>query len=147
MAERGQTGKANYISISWSEVTLMDLFSLCSFFLFSSSLFLFFGGGVVLLGFLSGFLHLIKCFQGFSTCSMNLLARLCSKSFKPGFSNMWTKKFQMYKLGLENSEEPEIKFPTLIGSCSKQKSSRKTFCFIYYAKSFDCVNHNKLENS
>ena len=21
------------------------------------------------------------------------------------------------------------------------------FCFIYYAKAFDCVNHNKLENS
>ena len=88
-----------------------------------------------------------KCFQGFSICSMYLLARLCSKSFKPGFGNMRTKNFQMYKLGLENSEKPEIKLPTLTGSCSKQRSSRKTFCFIYYAKSFDCVNHNKLENS
>ena len=32
----------------------------------------------------------------------------------------------------------------------KQKSSRKTdiyFCFIDYAKVFDCVYHNKLENS
>ena len=33
--------------------------------------------------------------------SFHILARLCSKSFKLSFSNMWTKKFQMYKLGLE----------------------------------------------
>ena len=29
-----------------------------------------------------------------------------------------------------------------------QENSRKTcFCFIDYAKAFDCVDHNKLENS
>ena len=31
------------------------------------------------------------------------------------------------------------------GSWKKQRSSRKTyFCFIDYAKAFDCVDHNKL---
>ena len=29
---------------------------------------------------------------------------------------MWTGHFQMYKLGLEKVEEPEIKLPTSIGS-------------------------------
>ena len=29
---------------------------------------------------------------------------------------MWTGHFQMYKLGLENAEEPEIKLSTPIGS-------------------------------
>ena len=29
---------------------------------------------------------------------------------------MWTENFQMYKLGLEKVEEPEIKFPTFAGS-------------------------------
>ena len=29
---------------------------------------------------------------------------------------MWTKKFQMNKLGLEKEEEPEIKLPTFAGS-------------------------------
>ena len=52
----------------------------------------------------------------------------------------------MFKLDLEQAEEPEIKLPTSIGSLEKQKSSRKNiyFCFIDYVKAFDYVNHNKL---
>ena len=55
----------------------------------------------------------------------------------------------MFKLVLEKAEEPEIKLPTSAGSWKKQESSRKNiyFCFIDYAKAFDCVDHNKLENS
>ena len=51
----------------------------------------------------------------------------------------------MFKLVLEKAEEPEIKLPTS-GSWKKQESSRKNiyFCFIDYAKAFDCVDHNKL---
>ena len=51
----------------------------------------------------------------------------------------------MFKLVLEKAEEPEIKLPISVGSSKKQESSRKTcFCFIDYAKAFDCVDHNKL---
>ena len=52
----------------------------------------------------------------------------------------------MFKLDLEKVEEQEIKLPTSIGSSKKQQSSRKNiyFCFIDYAKAFDCVDHNKL---
>ena len=54
--------------------------------------------------------------------------------------------FQMFKLVLVKTEEPEIKLPTSIGSLKKQESSRKNiyFCFIDYAKAFDYVDHNKL---
>ena len=54
--------------------------------------------------------------------------------------------FQMFKLVLEKAEEQEIKLPTSAGSWEKQESSRKNiyFCFIDYAKAFDCVDHNKL---
>ena len=54
--------------------------------------------------------------------------------------------FQMFKLDLEKAEEPEIKWPTTGGSSKKQESSSKNiyFCFIDYAKAFDCVDHNKL---
>ena len=55
-----------------------------------------------------------------------MLARLCSKSFKLGFSSTWTKNFQMYKLGLEKTEEPETKLPTFVGPQRKQGNSRKT---------------------
>ena len=52
----------------------------------------------------------------------------------------------MFKLDLEKAEEPEIKLPTSIGSYKKQENSRKNiyFCFIDYAKAFECVDNNKL---
>ena len=54
--------------------------------------------------------------------------------------------FQMLKMVLEKPEEPEITLPTPAGSSKNQESSRKNiyFCFIDYAKVFDCVDHNKL---
>ena len=51
----------------------------------------------------------------------------------------------MFKLDLEKTEEPEIKFPTSARPLKKQESSKKIyFCFIDYAKSFDCVDHYKV---
>ena len=62
---------------------------------------------------------------------------------------MWTKNFRMFKLDLEKAEEPKIKLPTSVGSSKNQESSKKKiyFCFIDYAKAFDYVDHNKLDNS
>ena len=39
--------------------------------------------------------------------------------------------FQMFKLGLEKAEEPEIKLPTSTRSWKKQESSRKTSILLY----------------
>ena len=39
---------------------------------------------------------------------------------------MLTENFQMFKLDLEKSEEPEIKLPTSVESSKKQENSRKT---------------------
>ena len=52
----------------------------------------------------------------------------------------------MNKLGLEKAEELEIKLPTSAGSSKKAGEFQKNiyFCFIDYAKAFDCVDHNKL---
>ena len=42
-------------------------------------------------------------------------------------------------------EKSRGKLPTSIGSLEKQENSKKIyFCFIDYAKAFDCVDHNKL---
>ena len=50
----------------------------------------------------------------------------------------------MYKLDLDNAEEPEIKLPTSVGSQKKEREFWKTSTS---AKAFDLVYHNKLENS
>src|SRR5574337_1195461 len=52
----------------------------------------------------------------------------------------------MFKLVLEKTEKPEIKLPTSSGSWKKARELQKNiyFCFIEYAKAFDCVDHNKL---
>jgi len=54
--------------------------------------------------------------------------------------------FQMFKLDLEKAEETEIKLPTSVGSSKKARKFQKNiyFCFIDYAKAFNCVDHNKL---
>ena len=64
--------------------------------------------------------------------------------------------FQMFKQDLEKAEEPEIKVPTSTGTrdqsanihwiIKKVREFQKNiyFCFIDYAKAFDCVDHNKL---
>ena len=51
----------------------------------------------------------------------------------------------MFKLVLEKAEEPEVKLPTSTGSWKKQEFQKNIyFCFIHYAKAFDCVDHNTL---
>ena len=78
--------------------------------------------------------------------SSHTLAKLCSKFSKSGFNSMWTINFQMFKLNLEKAEEPEIKLPTSAGSWKKGRKFQKKiyFCFLDYAKAFDCVDHKKL---
>ena len=53
---------------------------------------------------------------------------------------------QMFKLDLENTEEPEIKLPTSVGSLKQHESSRKTptSASLTTLKAFDCVYCNKL---
>ena len=52
----------------------------------------------------------------------------------------------MFKLDLEKAEELEIDLPTSVGSSKKARKFQKNiyFCFIDYAKAFNCVDHNKL---
>ena len=51
----------------------------------------------------------------------------------------------MFKLALEKAEELNIKLPTSAGSWKKKEFQNNIyFCFIDYAKAFDCVDHNKL---
>ena len=74
----------------------------------------------------------------------HMLAKKCSKFSTAGFNSMWTKNFQMVKLVLEKTDEPENKLPTSTASSKKWEFQKNIyFCFIDYAKAFDCVDHNK----
>ena len=64
--------------------------------------------------------------------SFHMLASLCSKSFKVGFSSMWARKFQMYKLDLEKAQEPEIKLPVSIGSQKSKGIPEKHLLLLHW---------------
>ena len=55
----------------------------------------------------------------------------------------------MFKLVLEKAEEPEIKLANICWIMEKAREFQKNiyFFFIDYAKAFDCVDHNTVENS
>ena len=58
---------------------------------------------------------------------------------------MWTMNYQMFKMDLEKTEEPEIKLPTSTQSSKKQECQKNIyFSFIDYAKAFDSMDHKKL---
>ena len=54
----------------------------------------------------------------------------------------------MYKLDLEKAEDRD-QIANIHWIIEKARKFQKNiyFCFIDYAKAFDCVDHNKLENS
>ena len=52
-------------------------------------------------------------------------SKVMLKFSKLGFNSTWTEDFLMFKLDLENVEEPKIKLPISSESQNKQESSRK----------------------
>ena len=71
-----------------------------------------------------------------------MLARLCSKSFKLGFSSTWTENFQMYKLGFK--EEPEIKLPWLMDNGESKGVPEKHLLLHWLRESLSLCGSQKL---
>ena len=103
----------------------------------------------------SGFIPIPKkgnakeCSNYLTNALISHASKVKLKISKPGFSNTWTVNFQMFKLVLEKAEETEIKLPTFTRSVKKQESSKtiSISALLTMPKVFDCVDHNKLENS
>ena len=87
--------------------------------------------------------------------SSHTLVKKFSKFSKPGFSNMWTMNFQIFKLVLEKGEEPEIKLPTSAGSLlspllEKAREFQKKHLFLLYwlrQSLWLCGSQSTVENS
>ena len=61
-----------------------------------------------------------------TTALISHASKVMLKILHASFSIIWTKNFQMSKLGLEKKEELEIKLPTFAGWYRKQGNFRKT---------------------
>ena len=59
---------------------------------------------------------------------------------------MWTVNFQMFKLVLAKGRGTRDQIVNICWIIEKAKEFQKNiyFCFIDYAKAFDCVDHKKL---
>ena len=81
--------------------------------------------------------------------SFHMLARLCSKSFKLTFSSSWTKNFQMGQAGFRKSRGTRGQLDNICYIIEKPREFQKNiyFCFIDYAKDFDCGSQQTVENS
>ena len=79
-------------------------------------------------------------------CSFHMLVSSCSKFFKLFFCSTWIKNLQMYKLGFRRNRD---QIANICWIMERARKSQKDicFCFIDYAKTFHCVDHNKSENS
>ena len=76
----------------------------------------------------------------------NTLARLCSKSFKLGFINMWTRELPDVQAGCRRGRGTRDQTVNIHWIIEKAREFQKNiyFWFIDYITAFDCVDCNKL---
>ena len=65
-----------------------------------------------------------ECSNYHTTALISHVSKVTLKILQARFQQYMNWELQMYKLGLQKAEEPEIKLPTFIGSQRKQMSSR-----------------------
>ena len=80
--------------------------------------------------------------------SFHMLARLCSKSIKLDFSNMWTESFDV-QVGFRKCRGTRDQIANIYWIIEKARELTTTTTTIYfyftdYSKVYDCVDHNKL---
>ena len=76
--------------------------------------------------------------------SSPMLVRSYLKSCMLGFLTMWTKNFQVSKLCLEKGKGTRYQIANICWIMEKTRQFHKNIylCFIDYAKTFDCVDHD-----
>ena len=74
-----------------------------------------------------------------------MLVKQYSKFSKPGFSNMW-RELPDVQAGFRKGRGTRDQIANICWIIQKAGEFQKNiyFCFIDYAKAFDCVDHNKL---
>ena len=72
-----------------------------------------------------------------------MLARLCLKSFKLGFSSTWSMNFQDVLTRFWRGRGIRVQISNICWIMGKTKKFQKNiyFCFIGFSQTFDCVDH------
>ena len=91
----------------------------------------------------SVFISIPKNIQTTTAALISHASKVMPKNLQARLQQYMNWELPDIQLGIEKAEEPEIKLPTSNGSLKMQQSSIY-FCFIDYAKAFDCVDHNRL---
>ena len=88
-----------------------------------------------------------KCSNYCTIALISHASKVMLKTLQTRLQQYVNRELPDVQAGFRKAEEPETKLPTPTGSCKKQESSRKNiyFCFIDYAKAFDCVHQDKLQ--
>ena len=77
--------------------------------------------------------------------SSHMLAKWCSKFFKPSFNSTWTVNFRSWSSFRKGrGTRDQIGNSCWIMEKAREFQKNIYFCFIDYAKAFDCVDHNTL---
>ena len=82
-------------------------------------------------------------------CSSHMLARSCSKSFKLGFNNTWTKNFQIFKLDLDRHRNQRSNCQHLLDHRKSKRIPEKHLLLLYWLCQtlWLCKSQHTLENS
>ena len=91
-----------------------------------------------------------ECSNYLKLLSSHTLAKKCSNFSKPGSNSVWTKNFlPNVQAGFGKGRGTRDQIANICWIIKKAREFQKNiyFCFIAYAKAFDCVDHSKLEKS
>ena len=89
------------------------------------------------------------CLNHCTIALISCASEVMLKILQTGLQQYMNQELPNEQLGLEKAEEADIQLPTSVGSSISKRVSVKHLLLLYidYAKAFDCVDHNKLENS
>ena len=73
-----------------------------------------------------------ECSDYYTIALISHASKVMLKILQARLQQYITVNFQMFNLDLEKAEEPEIKWPTSIGSSKKQENSKKTHLLLLY---------------
>ena len=90
-----------------------------------------------------------ECSNNHTIAHISNTSKIMLNILQTRLQQMWTVNFPIFKLDLENAEEPEIKLPTSVGSSKKQVIFRNisTSALLTMPKPLLCVSKQMLENS